>query len=198
VWYLRRVTRVAERSQLTAAEYLAWEREQEAKHEFFHGEVFAMSGGSYRHNALGMSIGSLLRATLRGRGCFVLTSDQRVSLWNEQRYVYPDATVVCGAIESQAGTNDVLLNPAVLVEVLSKSTELYDRGLKWEGYQRIASLTDYLLVSQAKVQIEQFRRREGNHWDYASYGPGERVVLTSGAELDLDAIFDGVFALAGD
>ncbi len=192
------MTRVAERTQLTAPEYLAWEREQETKHEFFHGEVFAMSGGSYRHNALGARTSLALQVALRGSKCFVLTSDQRVSLWNEQRYVYPDATVVCGAIESQAGTNDVLLNPAILVEVLSKSTELYDRGLNWEGYQRIASLTDYLLVSQAKVQIEQFRRREGNHWDYVSYGPGERVVLTNGAELELDAIFDGVFALAGD
>jgi len=192
------VTRVADRSQLTAAEYLAWEREQEIKHEFFHGEVFAMSGGSYRHNALGARISASLQGALRGSRCFVLTSDQRVSLWNQERYVYPDGTVVCGAVESQAGTDDVLLNPAILVEVLSKSTESYDRGLKWEGYQRIASLTDYLLVSQAKIQVEHFRRREGNHWDYYTYGPGERVVLTNGAELDIDAVFDGVFLLAGD
>lgn len=192
------MTRVADRSQLTATEYLAWEREQSIKHEFFHGEVFAMSGGSFRHNALGASINETLRAALRGRGCFVLTSDQRVSLWNQERYVYPDLTVVCGAPESQAGTNDVLLNPSIVVEVLSRSTEPYDRGLKWEGYQRIASLTDYLLVSQAKVQIEHFRRREANHWDYCAYGPGERVVLSNGAELDIDAIFDGVFVLAGD
>jgi Uma2 family endonuclease len=192
------VTRVADRSKVTADEYLAWERAQDTKHEFFHGEVFAMSGGSYRHNALGASISAVLRAALRGRGCFVLTSDQRVSLWNQERYVYPDTTVVCGAAESQTGTGDVLVNPGVIVEVLSGSTESYDRGLKWEGYQRIASLTDYLLVSQSKVQIEQFRRREHNHWDYYSYGPGERVVLSNGAELELDAIFDGVFALAGD
>ncbi len=192
------MTRVADRSPLTAGEYLAWEREQETKHEFFDGEVFAMSGGSYRHNALGASIGSALRSVLRARGCFVLTSDQRVGLWNQERYVYPDTTVVCGDVESQAGTSDVLLNPAIIVEVLSKSTEPYDRGLKWEGYQRITSLTDYLLVSQSKVQIETFRRREGNHWDYYAYGSGERVVLSNGAELDVDAIFDGVFALAGD
>jgi len=192
------VSRIADRSQLTAAEYLAWEREQETKHEFFHGEVFAMSGGSYRHNALGASISAALRSALRGRGCFVLTSDQRVSLWNQQRYVYPDTTVVCGVAESQAGTNDVLVNPAILVEVLSTSTEPYDRGLKWEGYQQIASLTDYLLVSQSKVQVEDYRRREAKHWDYCTYGAGERVVLTNGAELDIDAIFDGVFVLAGD
>jgi len=192
------VTRVADRSQLTAAEYLAWERAQETRHEFFHGEVFAMLGGSYRHNALGARISASLQGALRGSRCFVLTSDQRVSLWNQERYVYPDGTVVGGAVESQAGTDDVLLNPAILVEVLSKSTESYDRGLKWEGYQRIASLTDYLLVSQVKIQVEQFRRREGNHWDYYTYGPGERVVLTNGAELDIDAVFDGVFLLAGD
>jgi Uma2 family endonuclease len=90
------------------------------------------------------------------------------------------------------------VNPAILVEVLSTSTEAYDRGLKWEGYQRIASLTDYLLVSQSKVQVEHYRRRKANHWDYSTCGPGERVVLTNGAELDLDAIFDGVFALDGD
>jgi Uma2 family endonuclease len=192
------MTRGADRSQVTAAEYLAWERLQDTKHEFFHGEVFAMSGGSYRHNALGASISSALRIALRGRGCFVLTSDQRVSLWNQERYVYPDLTVVCGAIESQAGTDDVLVNPGILVEVLSRSTEPYDRGLKWEGYQRIASLTDYLLVSQSKVQIEHFRRRDGNHWDYTTCGSGERVVQTNGAELDLDAIFEGVFVLAGD
>lgn len=197
-WYRPRVTRVADRSKLTAAEYLAWERLQETKHEFFHGEVFARPGGSYRHNALGASIGAALQAALRGRGCFVLTSDQRVSLWNQERYVYPDATVVCGAVESQAGTHDVLVNPGIIVEVLSRSTEPYDRGLKWEGYQRIASLTDYLLVSQSKVQVEHFRRREGNHWDYYTCGPGERVMLTNGAELDIDAIFKGVFVLAGD
>jgi Uma2 family endonuclease len=192
------VTRIVVRSQVTAAEYLAWEREQETKHELVHGEVLARSGGSYRHNALGARISAALQLALRGRECFVLTSDQRVSLWNQQRYVYPDTTVVCGAAESQAGTTDVLVNPAILVEVLSTSTEGYDRGLKWEGYQRIASLTDYLLVSQSKVQVEHYRRREANHWDYSTCGPGERVVLTNGAELDLDAIFDGVFALPGD
>lgn len=192
------MSRVAVRSQLTAAEYLAWERAQELKHEFFHGQVFAMSGGGYRHNALGSRMARALGLALEPRGCFVLSSDQRVGLWNDERYVYPDATVVCGATASQDGTTDVLVNPTILVEVLSKSTEQYDRGEKWEGYQRIASLTDYLLVSQAKVTIEQYRRREGNHWDYYAYGPGERVVLTNGAELDIDAIFDGMFALASD
>jgi Uma2 family endonuclease len=108
--------RVAERSQLTAAEYLAWEREQPIKHEFFHGEVFATAGGKPRHNALGVSTGAELRAALRSRGCSVLSSDQRIAFPPEARYVYPDVTVICGPPVFQHGTNDVIANPSILVE----------------------------------------------------------------------------------
>ena len=105
--------RFAERSQLTAAEYLVWERQQPSKHEFFHGEVFAMAGGSPRHNALGMSMG----AELRPRGCSVLSSDQRLAFPPHERYVYPDVTVICTPPVFQPGTNDVITNPSILVEV---------------------------------------------------------------------------------
>lgn len=192
------MSRVAERSKLTAAEYLAWEREQPDKHEFFYGEVFAMAGGSSRHNALGMSVGAELRAALRSRGCSVLSSDQRLAFPPEARYVYPDVTVVCGPLKFQAGTNDVLINPSILVEVLSKSTEEYDRGLKWTGYQTISSLTDYLLVSQAEVRIEHFRRNSDDSWTYRTAGPIERVVLTGGGELAVDAVYADVRELPGD
>ena len=135
------MVRVAERSHLTADEYLAWERQQPVKHEFFHGEVFAMAGGSMRHNAL------------------------------------------CGRL---------------VIEVLSESTEQYDRGLKWDGYQRIESLTDYVLVSQAEARIEHFRRDRNRTWIYQLAGVGERLTLSSGVELDVDAIFAGVMQLPGD
>lgn len=190
--------RVAERSQLTAAEYLAWEREQPVKHEFFHGEVFAMAGGSPRHNALGMSTGSELRAALRSRGCSVLSSDQRLAFPPEERYVYPDVTVVCGSLAFQQGTKDVITNPSILVEVLSRSTEEYDRGLKWAGYQAIGSLTDYLLVAQAEVRIEHYRRNGDGSWTYRTAGLGERVTLTGGGELAVDAIYLDMFELPGD
>jgi Uma2 family endonuclease len=191
--------RVAERSQLTAAEYLAWEREQPVKHEFFAGEVFAMAGGSPRHNALGVSTGAELRAALRSRGCSVLSSDQRLALpLPEARYVYPDVTVICGALVFQQGTSDVITNPSVLVEVLSSSTEEYDRGLKWAGYQRIDSLTDYLLVSQASIRIEHYRRNGDGSWTYRAAGRGERIVLTGGGELMIDAIYAGTLDLPGD
>jgi Uma2 family endonuclease len=191
------MVRVAERSQLTADEYLAWERQQPVRHEFFRGEVFAMAGGSMRHNALCASVIEVLRVALRGR-CTVLTSDQRVVAMRRERYVYPDVSVVCGPAVAEPGRDDVLINPAILVEVLSESTEQYDRGLKWDGYQRIESLTDYVLVSQAEPRIEHFRRDRSRTWLYQVAGVGERLALSNGVELDVDAIFAGMMQLPGD
>jgi Uma2 family endonuclease len=91
-----------------------------------------------------------------------------------------------------------ITNPAILVEVLSSSTEEYDRGLTWTGYQRIGSLTDYLLVAQADVRIEHYRRNADGSWTYRTAGPGEHVALTGGGELAVDAIYAGVFELPGD
>jgi len=191
------MVRVAERSHLTADEYLAWERQQPVKHEFFHGEVFAMAGGSMRHNALCGRLIEVLGTQLRGR-CVVLTSDQRVVSMRSERYVYPDVSVVCGPAMAEPGHTDVLVNPAILIEVLSESTEQYDRGLKWDGYQRIESLTDYVLVSQAEARIEHFRRDRNRTWVYQLAGVGERLTLSSGVDLDVDAIFAGVMQLPGD
>lgn len=191
------MARVAQRSHLTAEEYLAWERDQPVRHEFFHGEVFAMAGGSMRHNALCASVIEALRTQLRGR-CVVLTSDQRVVAARRDRYVYPDTSVVCGPPVTEPGASDVLANPMIVVEVLSSSTEQHDRGLKWEGYQRIESLTDYVLVSQTEPRIEHFRRDRTRTWLYQFAGAGERLVLSNEAVLDVDAIFAGVFELPGD
>jgi len=191
------MARVAERSQLTADEYLAWERQQPVRHEFFHGEVFAMAGGSVRHNALCARLIELLGARLRDR-CVVLSSDQRVVAVNRARFVYPDVSIVCGPVVVEAGPHgDVLVNPTILFEVLSESTEQYDRGLKWEGYQRIETLTDYVLVSQAEPRIEHFRRDRSRTWVYQFASAGERLALSNGVELDLDEVFAGVMQLPG-
>ncbi len=191
------MVRVAERSKMTADEYLAWEREQPVRHEFYHGEVFAMAGASMRHNALCGRVIEFFGVQLRGR-CVVLTSDQRVVAAQRNRYVYPDVSVVCGPMVAEPGTNDVLSNPAILVEVLSSTTEQYDRGLKWEGYQRIESLTDYVLVSQAEPRIEHFRRDRTRTWVYQFAGAGEQLALSNGGELDVDALFAGMLELPGD
>jgi Uma2 family endonuclease len=193
------MTRLAARSQLTPAEYLAWEREQVDKHEFHAGEVFAMAGGSPRHNWIAAKVQRALMQALDDR-CFTFTSDQRIVFGDGARYVYPDASVVCGPVAVQDGTSDVLVNPTVLVEVLSSGTEQYDRGLKWEGYQNLASLTDYLLVAQHEVRVEQFQRApDGDgRWFYRAYGPGERVSLANGAQIEVSALYTRAFELPGD
>jgi Uma2 family endonuclease len=192
------MTRVAARSKLTAAEYLAWEREQVDKHEFHAGEVFAMAGGSPRHNWIAAKV---QRALMQALDDFTFTSDQRIVFGEGTRYVYPDVSVVCGPVSVQDGTSDVLIKPTILVEVLSSGTEQYDRGMKWESYQKLSSLTDYLLVAQHEVRVEQFQRTpEGadGRWFYRAHGPGERVTLANGAQIDVDALYTRAFELPGD
>jgi Uma2 family endonuclease len=192
------MTRVAQRSGLSADDYLAWERQQIARHEYYRGEAFAMAGGSPRHNALCVRAGAALLAGPGVRGCAVFSSDQRIGVELGRHYVYPDVSVVCGPLQLQEGTNDVIINPVMLVEVLSASTEQYDRGLKWEGYQRLDSVTDYVLVSQAEPRIEHFRRDAGGTWFYREATTGQRVDLSDGSMLHVDSLFAGVFELPGD
>jgi Uma2 family endonuclease len=188
------VSRIATRSRMSSDEYLAWEREQPDKHEYFHGEVFAMAGASPRHNALCGRVIALASSAMPR--CVVLTSDQRVTTADRGRYVYPDISIVCGGVEIESG--DVLRNPTILVEVLSSSTEQYDRGLKWEGYQRIESLADYVIVSQAEPRIEHYLRGADGSWTYRAVGSGGRVTLSTGVSLIVDEVFDGVLSLPGD
>jgi Uma2 family endonuclease len=183
---------------MNAPEYLAWERQQAERHEYWHGEVFSMAGGSPRHAALIAAVTIELGLALRGGPCRVLSTDQRIVAEEGQHYVYADVSVVCERMLLAAGTNDVLANPTVVVEVLSKGTEAYDRGKKWDGYRRIASLTDYLLVSQSTPHVEHYRREDGGEWRYRVAGAGERVALKNGATLDVDAVYRGVFELEGD
>lgn len=183
---------------MSASEYLAWERVQPAKHEYHLGEVFAMAGGSPRHNVLSTSMGAELRAAVRGKECHVLSPDQRISAKQGERYVYADAVVVCGALQTEPGTSDVLANPRVVVEVLSRSTEAYDRGEKWEAYQRLGSLTDYLLVAQGSVRIEHYQREDDGSWRYRVLSAGDTITLTNGATLSIDAVYEGAFELAAD
>jgi Uma2 family endonuclease len=190
--------KVTAQSGCSPADFLTWERAQPERHEYFRGEVFAMAGGSPRHNALCSSVNAALHGALRPCGCRVFSSDQRVGLDRGERYVYPDVTVVCGAVVLESGTRDILAEPTIVVEVISASTEQYDRGLKWEGYQRIASLTDYLLVSQGEARIEHFRRSESGSWIYRSLGPGESVALANGVSLSVDAVFAGNLEIPGD
>ncbi len=183
---------------MTSVEYLAWEAEQDGRHEFFRGEVFAMAGGSLRHNALTAAITVELGVALRGSECRVLSTDQRIAARRDEHYVYAHASVVCGPLELADGTTDVLKNPSVVVEVLSKRTEAYDRGLKWESYRELGSVTDYLLVSQSMQRIEHYQRETGGEWHYRVVEAGGRITLANGASIDIDVVYGGVLELEGE
>jgi Uma2 family endonuclease len=183
-------------ARMTAGQYLAWERSQLDRHEFFCGEVFAMAGGSLRHSALSAAIAGELRTAARGSDCIVHSSDQRVVVRPGEHYVYPDVTLVCGGHELAEGSSDLLTNPCAIVEVLSRSTEAYDRGEKWAAYRLIAALREYVLVSQTQARVEIYRR-DRDAWRYEVVEAGGRLTI-AGFELSVDAIYEGVFALPGE
>ncbi len=184
---------------MTAEEYLVWERNQLDKHDFYDGELIAMAGASMRHAALTSALTIELGAALRGGPCRVYSSDLKISAMAGRRYFYPDASVVCARPRGEPAATDVIVNPNAIIEVLSASTEAYDRGAKWTSYQRLESLTDYLLVSQSSARIEHFvRQGPAEVWRYRGWGPGERAVLANGASFEIDAVYAGVFELEGD
>ncbi|MGV3719987.1 MAG: Uma2 family endonuclease [Actinomycetota bacterium] len=157
-------------------EYLALERAADQKSEYINGEVFAMSGGSFAHSTLCANLILEIGLALKGTPCAVKTSDLRISIPDAGLYTYPDVSVVCGEPEFSDEFLDTLLNPALLVEVLSPSSEAYDRGVKFAHYQRIASLKEYVLVAQDRVRVERYVR-EGEAWKYFRY-EGLNAALT--------------------
>jgi Uma2 family endonuclease len=147
----------------TPEEYLALERAADYKSEYVAGEIFAMSGASEDHNTIAGNIFRLLGNQFQGRPCRVYISDMRVQVAATGMYTYADVVAVCGARYFAGAHRDTLLNPTVIIEVLSPSTELYDRGAKFDHYWRLPSLTEYVLVAQDQVRVEHFAR-QGDGW----------------------------------
>jgi Uma2 family endonuclease len=149
---------------LTPQEYLALERKSNHKSEYWGGEIFAMAGASERHNLVATNVIVTLGTQLRGRNCRVYPSDMRVRVPATGLYTYPDVVVVCGKPQFEDNENDTLLNPTIIIEVLSKSTEGYDRGRKFQNYRSLDSLTEYILIAQDAYRIEQYVRQPDNQW----------------------------------
>lgn len=178
----------------TAPEYLAWERLQPTKHEFFQGEIFAMAGATREHNLLVVNVVSELRSALRKKPCEVYPSDMRTKIPARGLYTYPDAIVVCGKPEFEDEVHDTLLNPRVLVEVLSESSESYDRGKKFEQYRSIDGLAEYVLVAQDRVLVEHFSRQSDGSWLLREARAGGRITLPSiDCAIEVDEIYLKVF-----
>lgn len=175
------------------------EREAPNKHEFWAGEVFAMAGASYAHNLIVSNLIQLIGAALRDSPCVVLPSDLRVHVPASKGYVYPDLSIVCGGPDFLGEARDVIANPRVIVEVLSESTERFDRGDKFSGYRSLPSLSDYLLVGQTRARVEHYAREdESAGWLLREHGPGSSLQL-SGVEaaLAIDEIYRHVEFQAG-
>lgn len=152
---------------LTPQDYLALERKAKTKSEYYAGEVFALAGASKNHSAIVPNLSFLLVGQLKGRPCVVYTSELRVKVSATGLYTYPDVAVVCGKPVFDDEYEDTLLNPTLIIEVLSKSTETYDRGEKFAHYRALESLTDYILVAQDTPRLEHYARQADGAWRFA-------------------------------
>ena len=169
---------------LTSEEYLTWERKQPFKNEYHNGQIIAMSGASRAHNRITVDITIQLGNQLMNSECEVFASEMRVRTSPEISYFYPDIIVVCDEPRFEDDTFDTLLNPIVLIEVLSPSTAAFDRGEKFEYYKQLASLQEYILISQNSVRIEHYCRQE-TQWIHNTFQRPEDVLLLPSIECEV-------------
>lgn len=179
------------KTRYSSAEYLELERQSETRHEYVDGEIYEMAGASQRHNRISVNMVRLLDNQLLERDCNVYGSDMRVKITATEKYTYPDVVAVCGEEFFEDKNEDTLLNPMLIVEVLSKSTEAYDRGGKFEYYQTIESFQEYVLIAQEPFRVEQFVRKDTSIWTYFEFRkPDDVVKLNSiNCELSLKDIY---------
>ncbi|MBF0202198.1 MAG: Uma2 family endonuclease [Desulfamplus sp.] len=175
-------------------EYLEIERTSEVKHEYFDGEIFAMVGASVNHNRINTNVivelGGRLKAA--GSACTVFSNDMRVKVEEAEKYTYPDVSVVCGEIELEKVKGlETLLNPVVIIEILSSSTELYDRVKKFEHYQLIDSFREYILISQDRCRVESYVQGDNTNWTYTAFTNMDQVIVIESinCELPLSEIY---------
>lgn len=154
---------------ITPEEYLAKERVSLTKNEYFNGEIFAMSGASLQHNEIFSNLFGILTTSLRGKFCKPYGSDLRIHIANNGLYTYPDISIICGSPETTDEHKDTVLNPSVIIEILSKSTKDYDRGGKFNLYRNILTLREYILVDSTIISVELFRRNSNNSWNLVEY-----------------------------
>ena len=179
---------------LTAAEYLAIEKKAAFKSEFFNGEMFAMAGANRLHNIANENLSGELYAKLKGTLCRTLSRDQRVRVSRTGLYCYPDLIIVCGPPEYSTEDPDTLVNPRVIIEVLSDSIERYDRTTKFQHYQQLPSVMEYVMVSQHQPMCERFSRSADGSWAFVAFvGISTKLELTSvPVQVPLEDIYAGV------
>jgi Uma2 family endonuclease len=170
----------------TPEEYFAWEEQQLERHEYIDGEVYAMTGGSVNHSDIALNFGALLKSHMRGSGCKTLNSDCRVNIVESNDYVYPDLSVTCD--ERDKITTQYITYPRLVVEVLSPSTEAYDRGDKFSLYRRSPILQEYVLVSTDKIKIDIYRKNDRDRWEIFNHTAGDSLAQPFGTKIELESI----------
>ncbi len=184
----------AESKIISEEEYLEIESKSEIKHEYHDGEMFAMAGASENHNLILSNIISQLVNKLKKR-CRIYPSDMKLKIKNLSKFVYPDVTIVCGERKFFDDSRDILIDADVIIEILSDSTEAYDRGDKFRFYRKLDSFKEYLLISQKEKRIEKFFKTENGLWKIseASKNQPEIILESIDCKLNLDDIYENIF-----
>lgn len=178
------MTQALKKTGISPEDYLDMERSARVRSEYFHGEIFAMTGASFRHNQIAMNISAHLHFSLKSSDCFIFMADMKVQAAPGLHYTYPDVSAVCGEIDFPGGRDDVIANPSLIVEVLSKSTRDYDRGTKFAGYRSISALRDFLAVDQFSAHVEHFSRTEAG-WNLRDAEGLDAEIVLTGLDLRL-------------
>jgi Uma2 family endonuclease len=177
----------------TSEQYLEMERASNVRHELIDGRVYAMAGGDQHHSRIGINVTAALADRLDEAGCQVFNSDMKVRLANEQDFLYPDAAITCDPRDLVDSTRDFICFPWLVVEVLSESTERYDRGAKFDLYRERGTLHEYVLIATDRRYVEVRRRGDTDAWTTDSYGSGDDVLLHSvSMSIPVDSLYRGV------
>jgi Uma2 family endonuclease len=162
---------------LTPAEYFVWEEQQLEKHEYINGEVYAMSGGSVNHGRIAIKFITMFDSHLENSGCTTGNSDIKINILKTNNYTYPDVSVTCD--DRDKTTTQYITYPCLIVEVLSSSTEAYDRGGKFRMYRNNPNLQDYLLVSSTSIEMDLYHQKDNGEWVIINYKEGDTIELKS-------------------
>lgn len=182
------------KEKMSIEEYLEMENAADEKHEFYKGEIFAMSGAKVPHNIIATNLLIVLGQKLKGKKCKPFNSDQRIHIPSNTLFTYPDISIICGEINTLNNDDYNVLNPTVIIEVLSRSTKNYDRGEKFKLYRDIPTLKEYILVDSQSIHIEVFRLNENGHWELQEYNSLSDAVIIKAIDeiVILSEIYDSL------
>lgn len=179
---------------LTPEEYLAAEAVSEIKHDYYQGEIFAFAGATVNHNQIVSNLSAALHGAFQNRNCRVFSNDMRLWINSQNLFTYPDIVAICGKLEFYENRNDTITNPHLIAEVLSESTQDYDRGQKFMFYRAIESLREYLVIDQYSIHVEHYSKGKDNHWVLTDYNNLEDTISIPAIDfsISLTDIYDKV------